>query len=134
MTRPALWLSLPNARKAAQLARGRAKAAKPGKDRRKPIRPVSKAQARRNRAYKVTADKFRLENPWCHGCARVFKVPTRPTTEVHHLRGRRGPLLIDVRFLIPLCSTCHRWTHDNPDTARRVGLICERGEWGKAMP
>jgi len=25
-----------------------------------------------------------------------------------------------------LCSTCHRWVHANPESARKVGFILER--------
>lgn len=52
-----------------------------------------------------------------------------PATECHHSRGRLGPLLMAEENWIPLCSTAHRWVHENIELARKMGLICPKGEW-----
>lgn len=52
-----------------------------------------------------------------------------PATDLHHSRGRLGKLLLDTRFWVALCRTCHRWCHDNPAAARKVGLMCKKGLW-----
>lgn len=51
--------------------------------------------------------------------------------DVHHSRGRRGPLLTATQHWIALCRVCHRFVHDNPSWARAQGLLCKQGEWGK---
>lgn len=51
----------------------------------------------------------------CRCCA------VNPATDVHHTRGRAGKLLLDVRYWLPLCRSCHRWVGENPEAARRLG-------------
>jgi len=48
------------------------------------------------------------------------------TTEVHHRRGRAGWLLIDVRYWTATCTRHHRWIHDNPAAATKLGLLEKR--------
>lgn len=57
---------------------------------------------------------------------------TRRATEVHHMRGRQGSLLLDERFWLPVSSEGHRWIHDNPDKARRMGYLCAKGSWNQS--
>lgn len=49
--------------------------------------------------------------------------------EVHHKRGRRGDLLCDERFWMPVSKQGHRWIHEHPAEARRRGWLCEVGQW-----
>ena len=51
------------------------------------------------------------------------------TMELHHMRGRLGPLLMDQRFWAALCRKCHAWVHNHPAEARAVRLICAAGQW-----
>lgn len=41
----------------------------------------------------------------------------------HHLKGRSGALLCDTRFFCGLCSTHHRWVHDNARVSRELGYL-----------
>lgn len=50
-------------------------------------------------------------------------------TEVHHIRGRRGSLLTDIRGFIPSCFFCRTWPHDNQNAARAAGVLSERKLW-----
>ena len=49
--------------------------------------------------------------------------------EIHHRRGRVGPLLTDLRHLLATCNRCHQWLHENVEEARALGYICEKGLW-----
>lgn len=52
--------------------------------------------------------------------------------EVHHVRGRNGGLLLDVRYWLAVSAKGHRWIHDNPKQAQEHGWLAGPGEWGKA--
>lgn len=54
-----------------------------------------------------------------------------PATEVHHVRGRAGELLLDTRHWLAVSAPGHRWIHSNPDAARSKGYLCEKGLWNK---
>jgi hypothetical protein len=49
--------------------------------------------------------------------------------EVHHVRGRLGPLLTDRRWWMAVSKAGHRWLHQNPAEARKRGWLCEAGLW-----
>lgn len=54
-----------------------------------------------------------------------------PATDVHHTRGRAGRLLLDTQYWVAVCRQCHEWIGSNPNEARKAGLLCSKGEWGK---
>jgi hypothetical protein len=90
------------------------------------------AKKARLRLYKTVAADFKAANPKCLCCGPVFSRPARDTRDIHHTRGRRGPLLTDVRFFVAACRECHNWIGDHPDGARAIGLLCEAGDWNRA--
>jgi hypothetical protein len=98
--------------------------------RRKPLRKVSKSQARRLSKYYPIAAAFLATHPACAICL-VRGQSARPATEVHHIRGRSGPLLFDTRFFCASCRACRLWPHDHKKEARALGVLAERNEWGK---
>ncbi len=51
--------------------------------------------------------------------------------DVHHIRGRRGPLLTATSYWLLVCRPCHDWIHANPAAAREQNLLAKPGEWGK---
>ena len=54
--------------------------------------------------------------------------PTLRATEIHHIRGRLGPLLNDERYWLAVSRQGHRWIlHLFPDEARSRGLACLAG-------
>ncbi len=100
--------------------------------RRTPLRKVSKSQARRIAKYRPIAHGFLLAHPIC-GICLVRGGEVRPSTEIHHIRGRNGPLLFDTRFFCASCRACRLWPHDNKEEARKLGVLAERGEWGSPV-
>ena len=58
------------------------------------------------------------------------------STEVHHTRGKLGPLLMDERFWIPVSRLGHCWIDSNRDRARSnewngVPWLCAKGDWNR---
>lgn len=91
------------------------------------IRGISKAQAARNREYRKIEQWFLKDHPWCMVCGR-------PSRYVHHFRGKKGPLLFDTRFYVPVCelASCHtNGIHANIDQSRELCLLCQKGEWDR---
>lgn len=41
----------------------------------------------------------------------------------HHRRGRLGKRLYDRRSFVATCFYHHRWIHDHPKEARKMGLL-----------
>ena len=102
----ALWTQLPNAKR------------KTG-NRRAGQRQQYKAQAKQFLAGQICA-----VFPWSGN-------RPRPATQVHHVRGRLGKLLLDQMYWLPVSAVGHRWIHDHPDEARRMGYLCAVGQWNK---
>lgn len=94
------------------------------KARPKRIAPRSKAMARKMGKYWTAAEVFKREHRHCEraGCAKL-------TADIHHQRGRVGTLLLDTRFWIAVCRSCHDWIAANPAQARAEGLLCAEGLW-----
>lgn len=75
----------------------------------------------------------RTENKWCAICIARRNdgeaVKIRAATEIHHSRGRNGSLLCDTRFFIPSCFHCRLFPHEQPEKARKLGLLSSPAEW-----
>ena len=90
-----------------------------------PSQPIAKVSAKQSKAlnqYAKIRQKFLL-GKWCayHG------KPCLPT-DIHHAMGRVGfaddqeiPLLLDVRYFIPLCREAHKYIEENPKFAKENG-------------
>lgn len=96
---------------------------------RKPIAKVSARQKERLKEYAKVKRKFLRDNPTC-----MAPDCERPADSLHHKRGRAQRLLTDQRFFAALCKHHHDLVHQRMDWARSVGLLCQRGEWGKQTP
>lgn len=128
----ALWQSAfpQQARKLARQSRARrqAKATKANTFRqpkqRKRINPIS---AQMRQALKDYAKEKRLwkSEPQNQLCI----VTGKPATDIHHTRGRRGDLLCLSILWLPVIRSVHDWIADNPDLARKAGLLCPAGKW-----
>ena len=55
-----------------------------------------------------------------------------PASQIHHVRGRVGTLLIDRRFFLSVSGENHTWIHNNPEVARDFGFLCAKGQWNRA--
>lgn len=85
------------------------------------VKVRSGSQEVRMHIYREIRNMFLRENDICTLCWRnSIKVTS---AEVHHMRGRAGLILFDVRWFLPVCSVCHRWIHDNPAEATKLGLL-----------
>lgn len=93
--------------------------------RRRKIKNVSSSRARINWLYVKFKTAFLSSFKKCRKCGKA-------SCDLHHSRGRCGTLYIDARFFVALCRTCHNWIPDNMDAARKLGLLCAKGDWGKA--
>lgn len=94
------------------------------------IRPVSKKRGEQLKIYKSLRQEFLKANPLCQNVdCPTLNGHRRTATEVHHSRGKTGTMLLQVKWFRALCSWCHRWVHDNPNKARVLGLLCEKGKW-----
>lgn len=92
---------------------------------RKPVKQVSDKRRKEMAIYAKRRKKFISENPDC----AVYAF--RSSREVHHLRGRCSDLLLNEKFWLPVSADGHRWIHNHPNEARKRGLLCQVGEWGK---
>jgi hypothetical protein len=50
-------------------------------------------------------------------------------TEVHHVRGRSGGLLLDRRWWLAVSAAGHDWVHQHPKQAAERGWIAGPGQW-----
>ena len=106
--------------KAAQKAPAKPKAAK----RKAPVKKVSTKRKRDASVYTRRKAEFFKAHPVCQfpGCKK-------PTSDLHHSRGRAGSLFLDERFWKALCRDHHNWVGENMDAAREMGLLCPKGKW-----
>lgn len=77
---------------------------------------------------------FLVAHPWCAwGIAQSPPMHLR-STQVHHTRGRAGALLTDERFWLAVSAVGHDWIHSHPNEARKLGLLCQKGQWNQPLP
>jgi hypothetical protein len=141
-TRPAPWTTTPSevrrrvkaetARLAAK--RERAKARRNGYKR---VPPVSKSRRsvlaeyrREARLFVAAAVALGCTCPIVDGvqALRERRADNR-LTEVHHVRGRSGGLLLDRRWWLAVSAAGHDWVHQHPKQAAERGWIAGPGQW-----
>jgi hypothetical protein len=86
------------------------------------LKPVSTKRAKQNRVYSARRLVFLEAWPQCQfplGC-------TNAATEVHHMRGRVGGLLLDESLWLALCHDCHVNVTEHPTFALAVGTSVSR--------
>lgn len=106
-----------------RLAR-KAAAKKASPQRRIKVRTPERAKDEATYRKEVKAWLALPENHWCK-----FQGCTRPSTEVHHSRGKRGRLLNHKPFWIGLCHQHHEWVTNHTEEARQFRLIGPVGSW-----
>lgn len=88
----------------------------------KAIKHVSTRQMKLNAAYKILRDQFMKTRPTCQaglgGC-------TVKSTECHHIRGR-GEYLLNDKYYLALCNSCHRWINEHNEAATVMGFCQSR--------
>jgi hypothetical protein len=81
------------------------------------LQPVSKAKRKVNREYHSwIAFMFAIQM----SCSRCRVLSTFSKMDPHHPYGRHGDNLFKV---IPMCRTCHTWTHEHPNSAYDLGYL-----------
>lgn len=66
-------------------------------------------------------ERLKREAPIIVTCTRCERSAVRKNMDPHHTHGRATPESM-VRF-IWLCRPCHNWVHNNPNEARKAGLL-----------
>jgi hypothetical protein len=86
------------------------------------IRPRTKKRAAQYAIYAVLRAEFfsKPENQMC----RVF--PWLPACDVHHMKGKIGDLLNDVRWWLPVSRSGHDWCENNPEAAKVLNFSKDR--------
>jgi hypothetical protein len=82
----------------------------------------SKKQKERMAKYWPVRAKFLEENPYCSFCMCLKGIKT-PSTEVHHIYGRRGDLLWNPEHFVPSCYYHRLWPHNNQVKAAEYGWM-----------
>lgn len=88
----------------------------------KPFKAISDKQAKRLAKYRVVRDEYFKTHPICEypGCNEINNL------DLHHMKGRTGDLLTDVRYFKALCRKHHRWVEENVNEAIEMGLSAKR--------
>lgn len=86
---------------------------------RKPISRLSKKRVKQERSYSVLRKQFLESNPECQ--ARL-KMCRGEATDVHHMAGRVGEMLLDTDSWLPVCRPCHLFIESHPEQAKQLGL------------
>jgi len=83
---------------------------------RSPLRKVGKKRAAQQRKYLALRKTFLEEHPLCEAfCVTDWVAGSltepQPSSEIHHMAGREGKLLLDERHWLPICRRCHDGLH-----------------------
>jgi hypothetical protein len=88
------------------------------------MKRVSKKRAAELKIYYSLKKYILSQRPYCQ-----MPSPTgspscmNPATQIHHIKGRAGSLLCDVRYWIAVCPPCHQYIHDHARESRARGLM-----------
>jgi len=58
--------------------------------------------------------------------AHLPQVCTKISTDVHHMKGRIGELLLDQTHWLSVCRACHYWIEMRPEAAKALGFSSDR--------
>lgn len=86
----------------------------------KPLAPRSTKRAKQESEYSNKRKIFMLEHPMCQ--ANISGLCTSQSTDVHHIKGRSGELLLEVSEWMSVCRACHTWIETHPIEATALGF------------
>ncbi len=95
----------------------------PEKKQRARISPVSPQQKTLNAIYSIIRPRFLSHNKLCR--AR-FAGCTHKSTEIHHMYSRTGFWLIIMKYMFPICRSCHRYATKHSKEAIAAGVSIPR--------
>lgn len=89
----------------------------------KRIKHFSVKKAKENDIYKTVREVYLRNHEFCE-----LRLPmcTQYSTEIHHQKGRIGPLLTNIHFFKATCRTCHTWIELHPQEAIELGFSYPR--------
>lgn len=57
---------------------------------------------------------------------QICPITGKPTTDIHHKRGRRGSLFLDTTYWVALSREGHEYVENNPEWAYENGYSLKR--------
>lgn len=128
-TKPALWTQMPGGLKPRmrRLTQKEWEILVTGK-KPKPIKPVSDSRSKQMQEY-LKARRKRLQGKLCEARGTrvagewVCSPQDHMARDVHHQKGKLGPLLNDQRFWMGLCRQSHSWIDHHRTLAKQLGWI-----------
>lgn len=97
---------------------------KPTVRQRKPIPARSSKRSKQETEYSKLRKEFLTKYPMCQ--AHLPKVCTQISTDVHHMKGRVGDLLLDQTHWLAVCRGCHYYIEMRPEAAKLLGYSKNR--------
>ena len=79
--------------------------------------------------YSKQRKEFLALKPMCE--AHLPSVCTKVSTDVHHMKGRVGDLLLDETHWLSVCRGCHYWIEFRPEAAKALGFSKNRLDDGE---
>ncbi len=83
------------------------------------INPISDTLQLLNKIYAILCAELKPLHTICEG---NLSGCTHVATEIHHMKGRRGILLIMSKFFKYLCRNCHDFCTEHSAQAQEMGL------------
>lgn len=90
----------------------------------KRIRPRSPKRILQEAEYSAKRKVFLKKNPMCQ--MHLPGICTQHATEIHHMAGRIGDLLLDEQYWKAGCRACHSYVELHPIEAKELGLSINR--------
>lgn len=95
-----------------------------GKQKKIPSR--SPKRSKQEAEYSKIRKEFLTKHPMCQ--AHLPQVCTQVSTDVHHMKGRIGDLLLDQTHWLSVCRGCHYWIEMRPEAAKLLGFSKNRND------
>lgn len=84
------------------------------------IAPVAPKRAKELAIYRPLRDKYMEDNPICECCE------SKPSTELHHKKGRMGVMVYYVPFFMACCHWCHKEIHAESAWSYKQGYLISK--------
>jgi hypothetical protein len=91
--------------------------------RKTPIRRASKKRELELKIYYSLKKYILSQRPYCQIPSANGTPCLNRATGIHHVKGRAGELLCDVRFWLAVCPQCHDYIHAHAKESRARGLM-----------
>lgn len=83
---------------------------------RTPIKKISDKRKKQLSEYKKKRDAYLLRFKQCQ-----VSDCKKPSSEVHHIKGRENDLLLEELYWMAVCRMCHQRIDNDPNWARENG-------------